>query len=180
MHLLVLILMLQWNVDVNRVLAVVPDPTALIGAASTLSRLTGGLAKFKNGFGLSKADAEEVFHLRLILASVIFEMPKDEGERAWAKDHSGTTGLRDDEVLTYGGLAQSKQVRAVWDGYATQQPVGGEVGAQWDADVTAARAFLEDASIADTPVRIITEVQLVLRLMLPDVWTNLQRPTLKY
>ena len=60
----------EWNVDINRVLAVARDPESMTEAAEALSSTCGGVAKQKNGFSLSEAEAAPQYHLRLIMISL--------------------------------------------------------------------------------------------------------------
>lgn len=137
------------NVDINRVLAVVNDPESMTKAAEALSRTCGGVAKQKNGFSLSEAQAAPQYHLRLIMISVLFGMP--------APDGSGRT-------CTYAELVSEPRVRELWDDYAKKPPQAGEPGCEWDADVVAARAWLESKKVGAKAVQMIAEVQMVLPL----------------
>ena len=65
------------NVDINRVLAVAKDPESMIKAAQALSDASNGVAKQKNGFGLPEETAAAQFHLRLLMISMVFEMPSE-------------------------------------------------------------------------------------------------------
>ena len=177
------------NVDINRVLAVAKDPEAMAAAAHALSERSGGVAKQKNSFSLDSSwsadhlrklleqknlnstgsreellarvkaadnchpeqlpdgddDAANSFHLRLLMLSVVFQMPADGGG-----------------VMTYAQLAADPRVVKMWDDYAKKPPEAGEAGCEWDADVAAARAFLCSDIVAEQPVRIIAEIQMVL------------------
>jgi hypothetical protein len=139
----------EWNVDINRVLAVARNPDSMIQAAEALSGTAGGVAKQKNGFSLSEKVAAMQYHLRLEMLSVVFRMPAEDGS---------------DRTMTYGELCRLPYVREMWDEYARKPPQAGEAGCEWDADVAAARAFLQSDQIADVPVQIIAEIQMVLPL----------------
>jgi G3E family GTPase len=137
------------NVDINRVLAVAHSPESMAKAAQLLSDTGGGVAKQKNGFSLPEEVAAMQYHLRLVMLSVLFQMP--------AADGSART-------MTYGELCRLPHVIKMWDDYAKLPPLAGEAGCEWDADVAAGRAFLESDGIADVPVQIIAEIQMVLPL----------------
>ena len=79
------------NVDINRVLAVAKDPESMIKAAQALSDASNGVAKQKNGFGLPEETAAAQFHLRLLMISMVFEMPSEQNPG---------------EVMTFAELAQ--------------------------------------------------------------------------
>eukprot|EP01049_Picozoa_sp_SAG25_P009719 SAG25_NODE_990_length_4387_cov_3.395989_4_plen_577_part_00 len=135
------------NVDINRVLAVAKDPASMVAAGQALSDACGGVAKQKNGFSLSSEAAAPQYHLRLIMISVVFEMP---------------AARNADRAITFGELAADPRVVELWDEYARREPQAGEPGCEWDADVAAAREFLCSEEVAANPVRMITEVQMVL------------------
>ena len=139
----------EWNVDINRVLAVAHSPDSMVQAAKALSDTAGGVAKQKNGFKLEEEVAAMQYHLRLEMLSVLFRMPAADGS---------------DRAMTYGELCRLPSVCEMWDAYARKPPQAGEAGCEWDADVAAARAFLESDQIAGVPVQIIAEIQMVLPL----------------
>ena len=139
----------EWNVDINRVLAIAFDPESMTRAAEALSRASGGVAKQKNGFALTEAQAAPQYHLRLVMISVLFGMP--------APDGSG-------RVQTYAELVADPRVKKMWDDYALKPPQAGEPGCEWDADVAAARAWLESKKVGKQLVQMISEVQMVLPL----------------
>ena len=141
----------QKNVDINRVLAVCHSPESMIQAAQAVSDASGGVAKQKNGFGLAEHVAASQFHLRLVMLSMVFEMPSQ------AQDDVGRT-------MTYAELAALPSVKKMWDDYAKEPPKAGEAGCEWDSDVAAARTFLQSDDVASLPVHIIAEIQMVLPL----------------
>ena len=61
------------NVDINRCLVPTKGWENMINIMRALLERFGNFAKFKNQMSLSEADAEKLFHLRLILVSVQYD-----------------------------------------------------------------------------------------------------------
>ena len=132
------------NVDVVRCLVMFETADDMLRGFDAVPHVFAGsvYSKFKNGMGLSEAEAEESFNLRLVLGTGKFEY---DGRR------------------TMGELRSDPHVKTLWEKYLCSSAVPSFVTPKtWHAQATKAREWL-DTLAADTPVFVHGEVQMVLR-----------------
>ena len=126
------------NIDMNRCLAVVKDPATLIKVLDALQKAFGAFAKWKNGMALDDKEAAEQFHLRLCMASVVFEHPR---------------------LKTFGEVCKDEQAIKLLDEYAAQEPPPTVAYGVWKRQIARGRAMFESPAIADRKVAMVCEVQ---------------------
>lgn len=131
------------NVDINRCLAVVEDGEAMLAVFDGLRARFGPWVKFKNGMALPDNEAESIFHLRLCMVSILFEHPI---------------------LPTFGELRSDPTVQELWRVYKEEtEPPASTPWGQWESEITRALEWLHSDSLTNEPVRIVCEVQCLLR-----------------
>ena len=127
-------------------LLLITPPQVTVDTVADMKRLIealcddfGGAAKIKNLFSLPDEAKAGRFHL----LSVMLTVPLDSG-------------------LTFGGMATDPATQGAWQDYI-DHPAGGEPRGRWQALATRARDHLASAEVADAPVMILGEVQILLQ-----------------
>lgn len=129
-----------FNIDVIRCLLVphtVEEMQALY--KQLMTHVGDGVAKVKNLFSFSEAERAERFHLLALMITCVFE-----------------TGL------TYAELCAMPETTAAWDDYCKESPDASEPKERWQLHTTMARNYLQGAAMANEPVVILAEVQMLL------------------
>ena len=132
------------NVDIVRCLAVFEDAAAMrSGLDAFCDRFGGGYCKFKNGMCWSNEEAAARHHLRLVMATVVFEHP---------------------DYPTIGALRNCPDISTIWNNYLDPsiETIPEECNPlAWQRQALAARQWLEQLP-ADTPIRMACEIQCLL------------------
>jgi hypothetical protein len=116
------------NVDVCRVLVGVEDPHSIRMIIDQIAKDNGGgLARIKNGFALSDAEANATFHLRVLLANLVFTSSR------WKN---------------YGDLMGDAQVQEKWDQYHLYSEPDGQPGGRWREDIARALRWFRGGLVA--------------------------------
>ena len=130
------------NVDINRCLAVTDDAQRLVVVLQKLRHLFGSFVKFKNGMALSDEEASEVFHLRLILVSVLYT---------------------DATFKNFEEMCQNPRVKKLWRSYEESEAPLSIPPESWRRQIRVALSWLHSDKLSKQPVRMVCEVQCMLR-----------------
>ena len=138
------------NIDVVRNCCTFDQPSDLVAFARALCdhpSLAGGPIRLKNGFMLSEEAASKFYHYRTAMINVRFAP----------------------EGLTYGALFSKPEVEAMLDEAENAAspngsgPMGGSNDVVWHTLATKAVAFLRSDVVANLPVVLVCESQLLLK-----------------
>lgn len=130
------------NIDCVRCCATFEQPQALIACIESLKEKFK-VIRVKNGFALDEAAAAQGYHYRSLMLNLLYE-----------------------PGITYGQLAQEAQgdVRSMWPGYNILMPENHLVAwSTWRVQLLRAFEHLQGPALKDKPVRVVCEVQLLLK-----------------
>jgi hypothetical protein len=130
------------NVDINRCLAVTDDAQRLVVVLQKLRTRFGSFVKFKNGMMLSDEEASKVFHLRLILVSVLY---------------------KDSKFKNFGEMCRDPRVKKLWRSYEESEAPLSIAPESWRRQIRVALSWLHSSELSQKPVRMVCEVQCMLR-----------------
>ena len=132
------------NIDVVRCLATFETPQDMLQAFEVVQKVFDDdkYANFKNGMAWPEEVAKSRFHLRIVLATGIFSVPRK---------------------TTIGELRQDANSQQIWSSYLEQQEVPPSIArGSWKRQATEALKWIQ-AMPDDTPVSMLCEVQMLLR-----------------
>ena len=124
-----------FNIDTLRCLVVLDEDT-LWAFFEELSSTFGGVVKLKNLFALPEGERERRHHMLSIMVTLLLE-----------------------PGITYGQLVGDAAVQATWRTHRAAPD--GEPTARWHMIVDRAIAYMERPEMADVPVRLLAEVQIL-------------------
>lgn len=128
----------QNNIDVTRCLVTADTPAELLAVGKCITSAFGGVVKLKNLFSASEAERSARYHLLPLMLTVVV-------------DGGGTYA----DVLT-----RPEVIQAI-DRYVAQRDPSVPAH-MWRETTTTAKAVLASPELADLPVRVLGEAQLVL------------------
>ena len=99
-----------------------------------------GIAKYKNLYGLDANSRAERYHLLGILVTIVLDLG-----------------------MTYAELCEMTGVAAIWKTYCLRSPDGSVPRERWQRESQQALAYLQSSFLANKPVKILGEVQIMLQ-----------------
>ena len=154
------------NIDVNRCCVTFDTPQQLKRAAEALvAQFGGAAARVKNGFSMTTEEAAESFEYRSLMVNVMFEPNVTHGEMFGAEGHGQLLHSTAASTVAQYLSAPPSNPNDVCVEYDKDTGVQRKkfLWCKWRHEALAAWQHLKSQELAEIPVKIVCEVQLLLR-----------------